>query len=71
MRKHRVNRNGLTAREDQVARLVARGLSNREVAQKLGLADGTVKIHVHHILQKLGEKKDPLCGHCDSQKRLA
>jgi DNA-binding NarL/FixJ family response regulator len=52
-----VNRNGLTAREHEVARLVARGLSNREVARELGLADGTVKIHVHHILQKLGQKK--------------
>jgi two-component system nitrate/nitrite response regulator NarP len=57
MRKRRVNRNGLTPREHQVAGLVARGLRNREVAQKLGLADGTVKTHVHHILQKLREKK--------------
>jgi hypothetical protein len=32
-------------------------LTNREVARKLRLADGTVKIHVHHILQKLDEKK--------------
>jgi DNA-binding CsgD family transcriptional regulator len=52
-----VTGNGLTAREYAVARLVARGLTNREVARKLGLADGTVKIHVHHVLQKLGEKK--------------
>jgi DNA-binding NarL/FixJ family response regulator len=54
--------NGLTAREYEIARLVSRGLTNREVARKLGLADGTVKLHVHHVLQKLGEKKDPLCG---------
>jgi DNA-binding CsgD family transcriptional regulator len=52
-----VNGSGLTIRENAVARLVARGLTNREVARKLGLADGTVKIHVHHILQKLGERK--------------
>lgn len=51
-----MNGKGLTAREHEVARLVARGLTNKEVARELGLADGTVKLHVHNILQKLGEK---------------
>jgi two-component system nitrate/nitrite response regulator NarL len=51
-----VNGNGLSAREHEVAKLVACGLTNREVARELGLAYGTVKLHVHHILQKLGEK---------------
>jgi DNA-binding NarL/FixJ family response regulator len=31
-------------------------LTNREVARELGLTDGTVKLHVHHILRKLGQK---------------
>jgi DNA-binding NarL/FixJ family response regulator len=51
-----LNGNGLTAREHEVATLVARGLSNKEVALQLGLSDGTVKLHVHNILKKLGAK---------------
>ena len=51
-----MNVNGLTARQHEVARLVARGLTNREVARVLELTEGTVKLHVHNILQKLGEK---------------
>jgi DNA-binding CsgD family transcriptional regulator len=46
----------LSPREDEVALLVARGLSNKEVARELGISDGTVKIHMHSILQKLGTK---------------
>jgi DNA-binding NarL/FixJ family response regulator len=38
--------NGLTPREHQVALLVARGLSNKEVAHELGIADRTVKLHL-------------------------
>lgn len=44
----------LTRREMEVAQAVALGLSNREVAQRLGLAEKTVKNHVSDILQKLG-----------------
>jgi DNA-binding NarL/FixJ family response regulator len=51
-----VNVIGLTARQHEVARLVARGLTNREVARVLELTEGTVKLHVHNILRKLGEK---------------
>jgi len=46
----------LTPRERQVAFLVARGLSNKDVARELGLSEGTVKIHLHNIFQKLGAK---------------
>jgi DNA-binding NarL/FixJ family response regulator len=57
-----VNGNGLTAREHEVATLVARGWSNKEVARELGVTDGTVKFHVHNILRKLGEKnRTALC----------
>ncbi|HUO10224.1 MAG TPA: response regulator transcription factor [Phycisphaerae bacterium] len=45
---------GLTAREVEVLECVARGMSNKEVAEKLGTAEGTVKIHVQNILAKLG-----------------
>lgn len=37
----------LTPRECQVAMLVTRGLSNKEVARQLGVGDGTLKLHVH------------------------
>ena len=46
----------LSPREREVALLVARGLTNKEVARELGLCDGTVKIHLHRIFQKLGAK---------------
>ena len=46
----------LTPRERQVAFLVARGLSNKDVARELGLSEGTVKIHLHNVFQKLGAK---------------
>jgi DNA-binding NarL/FixJ family response regulator len=45
---------GLTPRELEVLRLVARGLNNRELAERLHLSEATVKTHVNHILTKLG-----------------
>jgi DNA-binding NarL/FixJ family response regulator len=44
----------LTDRELEVMRLLARGKHNSEIAQALGIGQGTVKIHVHHIISKLG-----------------
>jgi DNA-binding NarL/FixJ family response regulator len=44
----------LTARERQIASMVALGLSNKEIARELSLAEGTVKIHLHNAFQKLG-----------------
>jgi DNA-binding NarL/FixJ family response regulator len=43
----------LTPREVEVLTLVAQGLANKEIAGRLGTADGTVKIHVQNILSKL------------------
>src|SRR5947209_4293551 len=44
----------LSPREVEVLSLVARGLSNKEIAAQLGTAAGTIKIHVQNILAKLG-----------------
>lgn len=45
---------GLTPREGEVADHVAAGLQNKEIAEKLGIADGTVRIHIHNVFKKLG-----------------
>ena len=48
-----VNIETLTAREDQVLQLLARGLTNKEIAQSLDITDHTVKFHVTAIMGKL------------------
>jgi DNA-binding NarL/FixJ family response regulator len=45
---------GLSKREEEVAALLARGLSNKEIAEKLFISVATVKDHVHRILEKTG-----------------
>jgi DNA-binding NarL/FixJ family response regulator len=45
---------GLTEREIEVMRLIARGMANGEIARELYLAEATVKTHVVHLLSKLG-----------------
>jgi two-component system, NarL family, nitrate/nitrite response regulator NarL len=43
----------LTDRQQQVATLVCNGLSNKMIARKLGLSEGTVKVHLHAIYDTL------------------
>lgn len=45
---------GLTARELDALRAVARGLSNKQIARELGIAEVTVKLHVANLFRKIG-----------------
>jgi len=46
-------RAGLTGRETDIVKLVARGLPNQEIAKRLDVKEGTLKIHLHNIYRKL------------------
>jgi DNA-binding NarL/FixJ family response regulator len=43
----------LTPREIEMVGMVARGLRNKEMSQRLSISEGTVKIHLHNIYRKL------------------
>jgi DNA-binding CsgD family transcriptional regulator len=75
----------ITAREREIATLIAQGLSNRDIAGRLVLMSGTVANHVAHIMRKLGFRTraeiavwavrtglvpDALDGHSASSSRL-
>ena len=47
----------LSARQRDVFELIVRGLSNKEIARTLNLAEGTVKIHVAALFRKLGVQR--------------
>lgn len=47
----------LTNRENQILKLIADGLSNREISSKLLISESTVENHIHNIYQKLGISK--------------
>ncbi len=44
----------LTSREHEILKLIAKGMSNKLIARELDISDGTVKVHVKHVLKKLG-----------------
>lgn len=43
----------LTDREREIMRLVSEGLPNKAIARRLNISQGTIKVHLHHIYQKL------------------
>lgn len=51
---HARTRLGLTNREQELVGLISQGLTNKEIANRVQLAEQTVRNHVHHILRKLG-----------------
>ena len=50
----RMSQDNLTGRELEVLRRVAIGKSNKEIAAELDISDGTIKVHISHVLRKLG-----------------
>lgn len=46
-------KNNITQKETEIIELVANGLSNKEIAEKLQVEETTVKVHLNHILGKL------------------
>src|SRR5260221_854958 len=66
----------LTDRELEVLRLMAKGLRNKNIANAIGRTEGTVKVHVGHVLQKLDvndrseEHTSELQSHSDLVCRL-
>ena len=49
----------LTLREREIVRMAADGLRNRDIAERLFIAEGTVKLHLHNIYRKLGVNGRP------------
>ena len=48
--------NSLTSREREIVLTLAEGLSNKDVGRRLNLSEGTVKVHLHNLYNKLGVK---------------
>ena len=44
----------LTTRELEIVRMIAQGLRNKAIAERLSISEGTVKIHLHNVYEKLG-----------------
>jgi LuxR family maltose regulon positive regulatory protein len=47
----------LSTREIEIVELVASGMSNRDIALRLGTTEGTVKWHLHRIFDKIGARR--------------
>jgi two-component system nitrate/nitrite response regulator NarL len=53
MIRERQDHPGLSYREQEITKLVCDGLSNKAIAKRLSLTEGTVKAHLHRIFKKL------------------
>ena len=62
--KHSRKNSDLSSPETEVYELVAQGLSNKEIAHLLFISEGTVKVHVSRILDKLGVRSRTEAAAC-------
>jgi DNA-binding NarL/FixJ family response regulator len=63
---------GLTRRELQLVQMIARGLTNKEIAAQLNLSENTIKNHVHRMLRKLGaQDRIAMVEACRGQQLVA
>jgi len=60
----------LTPREIEIVRMVAEGLRNKAIAERLSISEGTVKVHLHNIYEKLGVDGRLELTLCAQQKKL-
>ena len=60
----------LTPREIQMVRMAARGLRNKEMSDRLAISEGTVKIHLHNIYQKLKVENRVQLTLCAQSRKL-
>jgi DNA-binding CsgD family transcriptional regulator len=61
---------GLTAREREVIRLVGEGLSNKQIANSLGITERTAKFHLRQIMSKLGAENRAQAVALATRRRL-
>jgi DNA-binding NarL/FixJ family response regulator len=61
----------LTHRQQELARLVAQGLTNREIAHRLGISVFTVRHHVSNIMRKLGVRSRAQIAFIVSQSQIS
>jgi DNA-binding NarL/FixJ family response regulator len=69
-REAAVRDTALTPREIEIVRMVAEGLRNRVIAARLSISEGTVKVHLHNIYEKLGVDGRLELTLCAQQKGL-
>ena len=60
----------LTPREIEIVRMVAQGLRNKAIAERLSISEGTVKVHLHNIYDKFGVDRRLELVLCAQQKGL-
>ena len=63
-------RDTLTPREIDILRMLSKGLRNRAIAKRLSIAEGTVKVHLHNVYEKLGVDGRLELVLCAQHKRL-
>jgi len=61
---------GITPRELEILELIAQGLSNREIAEKLFVSENTVKTHSSRVFDKLGAKRRTQAAQLGKELRL-